>query len=268
VNKLPISAIVVGYNEGHFLEMCFKSISFCDQIVFADLGSTDNSVRIAEKFVHQIYHRDRASVPSCEMVQAELVNQLNNEWIIFIDPDERLDESLQKQLIKEFQTNCINESIGGLIVPWQFYFKNRKLKGTPWGGMNKKYFLVNRSRFVFKPIIHYGRNLLPGFSALEISFNGQSNVLHHYWMSSLRVFVKKHMRYLKNEGKDQYNAGIRSGYKKILYTPFTQFYFSFITKKGYKDYFLGFILSLFWSFYQTYIAVDIFLIEARKSDCS
>ena len=149
------------------------------------------------------------------------------------------------------------------MVPWQFYFKQHRLKGTVWGGLNKKYFMVNRNRFQFEPIVHYGRKLLPTFSYTEILFNGANNVLHHYWMEDFYVFINKHKRYLKNEGRDQFNQGLRLTYKELIITPFKEFYFCFITKKGFKDLFVGFTLSLFWAFYKTVIAMDIYLIQQK-----
>lgn len=47
---------------------------------------------------------------------------------------------LKKQIIKEFDKIKINSSIGAVTVPWHFYFKDYKLKGTIWGGNNQKHF--------------------------------------------------------------------------------------------------------------------------------
>jgi glycosyltransferase involved in cell wall biosynthesis len=261
--KLPISAMVVGFNEAHYLKTCLESIDFCDEIFYTDLGSTDDSVNIAKRFTNEIYYRDRACIPSCEMVQAELVHQLKNDWIIFLDPDERLDQSLGEMIRKEFTKIVTSEKLGAVMVPWQFYFKKSKLKGTVWGGVNKKYVLVNRHRFQFMPIVHYGRKLLPEFEVLEVPYDGKSNVLHHYWMDSLSVFIRKHRRYLKNEGHDQYIAGTRIGKKEALLRPLTAFNQSYFIYKGYKDGAIGFLLSLFWTCYQSYIAFDLLLIQRR-----
>lgn len=265
IKKLPISAMIVGYNEEKFLLACLKSINFCDEIFYTDLGSTDDSIKIAEQHKAKIFYRDRANVPSCEMVQTELVNYTKNDWVIFIDPDEVVDNDLQQQIINEFEKITADNLIGAVRVPWQFYYKKKKLLGTVWGGSNKKYFLVNKQRFDFLPIIHYGRTLKKGYRSYDMLENEhKTNVLHHYWMNSLKVFLQKHKRYLKNEGTDNYNAGIRVGIKKVLETPFKEFYQSFINKKGYKDGFTGFFLSSFWAYYKTHIAVDILQIQNKK----
>jgi hypothetical protein len=264
VDKLPISVMVVGYNEAHFLKNCLESVSFCDEIFYTDLGSSDNSKDVAAAFTKNILHRDKKSVPSCEMVQTEVVHLLKNDWVIFIDPDECVDATLATEIKENFNLISNNNTIGAVMVPWQFYFKNRKLKGTVWGGINKKYFLVNRNRFSFEAVIHYGRKILPEFNSVEISFNGKHNVLHHYWMNSYKNFISKHLRYLKNEGIDNYNLGYRVGKKKLFLIPFQSFSHSFFKSKGFKDRFLGFFLSVFWAWYKTKIAVNIFRLQNKK----
>ncbi len=264
-NRLPISVMIVGYNEAHFLRPCLDSVSFCNEIIYTDLGSTDDSIEIARRYTENVYIKDKKNVPSCEIVQAEVIHITKNDWVIFIDPDERVDEVLARQIADEFNVIKKNDKVGAVMVPWQFYFKTKKLRGTVWGGVNKKYFLVNKYKFSFLPTVHYGRTLKQGFNVYEINENKQqTNLLHHYWMNSYKVFIKKHFRYLKNEGIDNYNLGVRVAAKKIILVPFKEFYFSFIDKKGYKDLFIGFFLSLFWAFYKTYIAVDIFMIQQKK----
>ncbi len=253
--------MIVGYNEAHLLEDCLESVSFSDEIFYTDLGSTDDSIQVAERYTQNILHRERAKVPSCEMVQTEVVHLTKNEWVIFIDPDERVDKSLAEEIGRRFQDFSRNEKLGAVMVPWQFYFKRKKLKGTVWGGENTKYFLVHKKRFIFEPIIHYGRKLAVGFSSNEVSNNGSNNLLHHYWMNSYKDFIRKHSRYLKNEGKDQYKLGRRVSQKEALLKPVTSFKECFINKKGYKDGFVGLFLSFFWAFYSTRIAFDILKLQ-------
>ena len=263
MKKLPISAMVVGYNEGVVLTECLSSINFCDEIIYTDLGSKDNSLEIASLFADKIFKRQR--VPSGEYIQSEIVHYTKHEWVIFIDPDECLDETLQIQLIKEFEEISGNRLIGAVKVPWQFYFKKHKLKGTIWGGHNEKYLLVNKKRFEFLPITHFGRRLREGFISHDIELNtSATNLLHHYWMNSYKIFFRKHMRYLKNEGKDNYNNGIRVSLKKVFTTPFKEFYQSYVIHKGYNDKLVGFFLSLFWSFYKTNIYIGVYKMQLHK----
>lgn len=253
--------MVVGYNEAHFLKDCFSSVSFCDEIYYTDLGSTDNSEQIARSYGAIILHHPM--VPSCEMVQAKVVNQIKNDWVIFIDPDERVDMLLTEEIKKNFELYLKDDKLGAVMVPWVFYFKKHRLKGTVWGGTNEKYFLVNKKRFEFEPVVHYGRKILPGFNTIHIDADGGKRVLHHYWMNSYIIFFRKHFRYLKNEAKDRYHLGARQSIRGLFLKPFTAFNESFFIKKGYKDLHIGLFLSVFWAFYETRIAFELVRIQRK-----
>ncbi len=264
MDKFPVSVMIVGYNEEKLLPACFQSVSFCNDIHYTDLGSNDSSIKIAEQFANHIYHRK--PVPSCEMIQTEVVHYTKNDWVIFIDPDEVVDETLANDVLKKLEEIKDNNAIGAIKVPWQFYFKKTKLKGTVWGGRNQKFFLVNKHRFSFDPVVHYGRKLKPGFIATDIQLNkNETNVLHHYWMNSWKVFIRKHKRYLINEGIDRYNLGVRTTLKGVLLAPYYEFKKSFWTLKGYKDGLLGFFLSVFWACYQTSAFYSLYKIQKRET---
>lgn len=262
--KLPISAMVVGFNEAHLLETCLTSLSFCDEIIYTDLGSYDSSLEIAEQYASKIFKRPIA--PSGEYIQSEIVQYTKNDWIICIDPDEVIDPDLAEDVIRQFNSLTGNNRIGAVLVNWQFYFKKHKLSGTIWGGNNKKHLLVHKERFDFLPITHYGRKLREGFHSIEIKPNTKgTNILHHYWMTSYSVFFKKHLRYLKKEGIDNYNNGVRFiGIKQLALLPFREFRKCYVYKQGYKDGITGFLLSIFWAYYQTYIAVDVWNIQRKE----
>ncbi len=262
--KLPISVMLVGLNEEKLLCQCFESVNFCDDIHYTDLGSTDNSLKLAEKYAHHIYHRK--PVPSCEMIQTEVINYTKNDWVIFIDPDEVIDVSLSKELLEKFDEIKADNTIGAVKVPWQFYFKKKLLKGTVWGGKNYKFLLVNKHRFIFAPIVHYGRKLKPGYRIYTIELNStRNNVLHHYWVNSFKVFIKKHRRYLKNEGIDRYNLGKRTSIKEVILAPYKEFFSCFYRLKGYRNGFLGLYLSAFWAWYESSALLSLYKIQKKKS---
>jgi glycosyltransferase involved in cell wall biosynthesis len=253
--KLPISAIVVGYNESKTLAKALESIKFCEEILYVDLGSNDNSVKIASLFTNNIvnYHL----VPSGEYAHARFVPTLKNDWVLYIDPDEELDPELIKEFYKIYPSIEKSNAIASVSVPWIFYFKKFKLIGTPWGINNYKPILANRQRFFFEPITHYGRRNKNGYTTFQIT--NTNAVLHHFWVQSVRLFLSKHFRYLKKEGTDRYNMGKRTNVFKVLLCPFKEFNYSFFTCLGYKNNFLGLFLSFFWSFYQFFADLSLYL---------
>lgn len=97
-NSLKIIGFVKCFNEGTNgnLERCLNHLSsFCNEIVFCDDSSTDNSLEIAKKytnhviqmpddFKHELFHKQKL---------LELALSLKPDWIVSLDPDEIFDRN-------------------------------------------------------------------------------------------------------------------------------------------------------------------------------
>lgn len=247
MDNIKISAIVVGRNEARKLGKCLASLHFCDEILYADLNSDDDSVAVAQSYGCRIY-RYKTYGPSCEYAQADLIHEIKNDWLIMLDPDEVLDPQLTGEILTLLPEISYNPAIAEVLVPWQFYFGKKQLKGTVWGYKKEKGILVNRKGFEILPVTHYGRRLKAGHQAYQIKRKGM-NVLHHYWMENMDAFVAKHVKYLKDEGRDRYNLGQRISLPRLIFMFFSQFYVCYIRTAGYKDGLTGLFLSGFWTWY-------------------
>jgi glycosyltransferase involved in cell wall biosynthesis len=134
--KLPISAIVVGLNEGQLLRCCLPALTACDEILYFDLGSTDDSIAVARRFGATVIEHPR--VACCEEIHASHAHRTKNEWVLITDPDEVISPELMTELASVFATGRLHPGIGAVMAPWIFYFGQRALRGTPWGGLNRR----------------------------------------------------------------------------------------------------------------------------------
>jgi len=215
-DKLPISVLVAGCNEANILDNCLRSISFCEDINYVDLDSTDNSIQIAEKFGANIIRHPK--VPIVEIIREKYYRTLKYPWIIILDPDEEFDEELAKYIRKLF-TEGIGENVAGVNFPWVFYFKNHRLKGTPWGGAKNRVFLMHKDRNILTDQVHSGRRIIEPNQDILIPFRGE-NIVHHYRMNGYKQLFEKHRRYLKHEPQIRYGLGKRTTLKSVLKPPY------------------------------------------------
>jgi len=264
--KINISAIVVGRNEAEKLRICLATLYFCDEILYADLDSVDDSIAVASELNCKVFHYTTFG-PSCEYAQSDLIHKVKNDWVIMLDPDEALTEELQQQIVRELPSIAKDPNIGDVYVPWQFYFGNTRLKGTVWGYEKYKGILVHKGKYEIKPVTHYGRKLKDGFTSYQIAKQG-NNVLDHFWMDNMTSFIKKHKKYLKDEGQDRYNMGQRITILGVVYNFFYQFFRCYVLAKGYKDGLTGLFLSLFWNWYSFVSNISLYriAIKLRKNE--
>ncbi len=253
--KIDITAVIVSFNEGHLLGNCLKQLDFCNEIIVFDLKSTDNTKEVALKYGARVIEHKR--IPVVEIIHSKLYKYVTSDWILITDPDEILRIELKTELIKFLSNKERLKTIGSIRVPLRYYFKNRLLRGTMWGGINYRVYIIHKNRFTFSNEVHRGRHINNGFENYDIQYS-YNNYIEHYWMQSYKQLFEKHMRYIKKEGESRYNKGQRFLFKSILSSPYRAFKDSFISKKGYLDFFVGFFLSLFWGWYETMSNISLY----------
>ena len=229
MKKLPISAIVVSCEEAHLLKDCLLSLGFCKEIIVIDLESRDETQEVATSLSTKLMIHPR--VPIVEQLRSWCMKQTKFDWVLFLDPDERINLDLQLSLIKQFES--IDRTIGSIDCPWQFFFRDYPLQGTVWGGKKYKRILVHKDRIEVSPLVHQPFRLKEGYETLLIGH--EKGQLNHLWGESWVQLFHKHQRYLKEEGKAQFLQGKKYSFRAHLWETIKAFYFCFFTRKGYRD---------------------------------
>ena len=260
VERLPVTAMVGSHNEAALLGRCLPSLRFCDEIIVIDIDSNDATATVASNLGARVVRHPYVEI--AERARMHLVHEAAHEWLLFLDPDEVFPPALAVQLSDALPS--LPGSIGAIDCPWQFYFRGRALRGTIWGGVNRKRTLVRRQGVELGPTVHSGTHLCPGFSAHQIPYSG-NNAIEHYWAPGYRSLIRKHWRYLRLEGPDQYSRGLVTGYKDVLGTPARAFADSFFTHRGFRDGPTGLALSSIWATYSTGAKVALLREQRRRA---
>lgn len=242
-----VVTLIVSTNECRQLVKCLESITFCSEKVVVANNCSDDTVKFAEQAGAKVISKGE-TVPLVETIHADVIPTLAFEWVFVIDPDERLDATLNAQLTGFLES--VPKDIGVIRLPIQFYFKGRPLSGTPWGSNNTKRSVYRIKGISLLSAVHSGFRLNKGFNTFTVNRTG-TNVVHHDWLPSYKEFIRKHLRYLKYEGQSRYDRGRRATLRSVLSMAPKQMWHSFVLKEGYRDYFMGFTLSLLWAWYQT-----------------
>ena len=94
--KLPLSVIILTYNEEKNIEGCLKSIyGWANEIFIVDSHSSDKTLETANKFTEKIYQN------RFESYAGQRNWALNNlpiahDWVFFLDADEYITEELKE----------------------------------------------------------------------------------------------------------------------------------------------------------------------------
>jgi glycosyltransferase involved in cell wall biosynthesis len=229
---MKLSAAIITFNEERNLERCLRSlVGVADDIVIVDSYSTDRTQAIAEQFGARFIQR-----PFEGHIQQKnyALNQAQGDWILSLDADEALDETLRSSIIAHMSnpsgSGCSMNRLTNYCGHWVRHcgwYPDTKIRliarnKARWGGVNP----------------HDRLELTDG--SLPIHLHG--DILHYSYYTRT-----DHLRQIEYFGKiaarELFERGTSISYGMILLKVIAQFFKSFILKTGFLDGKTGFTIS-------------------------
>ena len=143
----PISGCVICYQEADRIEDCLRSLSFCDEVVVVDSGSTDGTPELAAKLGARVVRN--APFPGHRQQKQFAIEQAAHDWVFCLDADERCTGPLRERILQlqrdgfaadGYATPRFNHYLGR-VIRHGIYVPDRKLRlfdrrRGRWGGRN------------------------------------------------------------------------------------------------------------------------------------
>ena len=271
------STLILTKNEEADLADCIRSIQVSDDIVVLDSYSTDKTEKIAKKFNVRFIKRKFDNWSSHQNWALKNLD-FKNEWVFYIDADERATIELTKELIKISEDDLINSFIG-YRVRRRDYFNNRHLKNVQATLWYLRFFKPN--------FIHYERLVNP-VTVAKGKVGELRGFLNHFPFSKgISHWIERHNSYSSFEAIEIINSSnkkisinklffekdynIRKSTQKQLFykiplRPFIKFIYIYFFKKGFLDSYEGFIYALLQSIYEFFIVLKVKELNSSKKD--
>ena len=91
-----ISVCIICRNEADKLPECLDSVRWADEVVVMDLESTDGSADVARAFGATVVSHE--PIPIVEPLRNAVASHASGDWILALDPDERVSPGLAEEL--------------------------------------------------------------------------------------------------------------------------------------------------------------------------
>jgi len=240
------TAIIPTKNESLNIVAALKSVSFADEIIVIDSHSTDDTIEKAKQFN-----------PDAVILQREFddfssqknfaINQAKNNWILLLDADERINESLKNE-IKITLSNPKNDA-------YWMYRKNHFMgKVINFCGLqnDKVIRLFNKQFCSYKGSVH------EEIVCSSNNYGFLKNKLEHYSYTSWEKFIEKQKQYSMLQAQELKKQGKKSTFFHLTLKPIVRFIKHFIIQLGFLDGYRGLVLSYIFSknVYNRYSILD------------
>ncbi len=277
--KLPISVIVMTYNEEINLPVCLESVSsFVDEIILIDSYSSDATLDIAGEFTEKILQNKFVNQAK-QFIWALENAEIENEWILRLDADERW----TPEGFAELKDIIENDKADGVFVKMKIFFMGRWIKH---GGFYPNNFLrvykkskgAMEDRWMDEHIHVDGRTIESNIDVMEQNYDRQKNIglwtdKHNSYSTreAVEFLSQKHKLIpIDTIGRLFGNKTERKRWLKenvyfrvpLFVRPFLYFVYRYIFKLGFLDGKEGFIfhtLHAFW--YRFLVDAKVYQIE-------
>jgi glycosyltransferase involved in cell wall biosynthesis len=125
--KLPVTAIILTYNEEKNIEACLRSIAdWCPEIFIVDSGSTDGTKEICGKYPVRIYEHRFVDHP--DQWHWALNNlPVTGEWLLPLDADYVISAELRRDVALAVLKP--EPGVNGYYARHQYYFMGAPMRG-------------------------------------------------------------------------------------------------------------------------------------------
>ena len=242
--KFPkISGLMITFNEEKNIQKVLECFHFCDEIILVDSFSSDKTIAIARTF------------PTVKIIQNKFedftlqrnvaLENASNDWVLFLDGDERITPELEKEILVELQKS---EQKDAYYFYRKFFFSGKPINysGTQ-NDKNFRLFRKSKCHYIADKKVHETLEVQG-----EIGF--LKNKLLHFSVESYNSYKLKMIHYGILKGEEIFAKGKRFNiFSQYLKTTF-KFFKTYILKLGVLDgkegYQLSYLQSL--SVYETY----------------
>jgi glycosyltransferase involved in cell wall biosynthesis len=230
---LNISAVVITKNEELNIKECLETLVWADEIVIIDSTSKDNTKEIAAAYTDKIFQID-SDVFSEKRIFS--FSKCSNDWILFLDADERLTPELQEEL----KTLSPTADINGYRINRRNYYFGQWLKHS--GVYPDKHIRLFNKHFasITQRIIHEGVEIKGNVGDL----NGE---MIHYSFRDMTHMMDKINLYSTLEAREKLENNKQISKLGVFTHAFSTFLRVYISRKGFKDGAGGFFISFCYS---------------------
>lgn len=242
--KYPVSAFIIAKNEEDRIGYSLKSVrDWVDEVIVIDSGSTDNTVSLSKEMGASVVFN---AWPGYGQQKIFGENLCRNHWLLNLDADEAVDETLKQSIQSLFDQGEIPHKAYHIPIKIMPTYATKPGRFAP---SNDPIRFYDKRYAGFKDsTVHDSVVLKPGVTA---SIGKLKGCMAHRCFRSLSHAVEKINFYSSMQAEDLVNRGKRPAAVRILVEPFFAFSKAYFLRRYWMLGISGFVESFVYSFART-----------------
>ena len=228
---MKLSVVLIALNEAARLRATLEAVTWADEIVVLDAGSTDATLAIAREFTDKVFVD--ADWQGFGVQKNRALALASGEWVLSLDAD----EVVSPELAAEIQTILQNPVAEAYAIPRLSSFLGREMRHSGWWpDYVPRLFRRGAARFS-DDVVHE-----------RLLFAGQpgklSAPLEHESIHSVEQMLHKMNQYTTAGAQRMQRSGRRSGLGGAIGRGLWAFMRIYLLKRGFMDGAEGFIMAV------------------------
>jgi glycosyltransferase involved in cell wall biosynthesis len=233
--RRPFSLCIITLNEAANLRRCIGSVTFADEVVVLDCGSTDGTAELArelgarvevEPFRGHVQQKRRA------------VELARHDWVLCLDAD----EEVSAPLAAEIERALGEDGCSGYELPRKTHYLGRFIEHGGWWP-EYRLRLFDRRRGGWTGHDPHDRVEVEG------GVRQLRGPLHHFNYRDVRHHLDKVNSYTSIMAQGMRERGRRFSYAALLLRPPGRFLKMYVVRRGFLDGWRGFLIAAIGGFY-------------------
>jgi glycosyltransferase involved in cell wall biosynthesis len=236
VNAVRLSAIIITKNEAENIAECLKSLSFADECIVVDSGSSDETVTIAREYTSKVFITDWKGYAATKQFALE---KAKGDWILWLDADERVPTSLANEILLTVDGHPVQS---GFQIPRKAFFLGRWIHHSGW----YPGYVIRLFRRIYG---QFGDELVHESLKVDGPIGTLKEPILHYTDKTIYHYFRKLNRYTTLAAEDLRDRSRKVTLLGVFFRPVFMFFKMYFIKAGFLDGIQGFLLAVFSSSY-------------------
>ena len=237
MSRVPISAVIIAYNDEPNMQACLESVTWADEIIVVDSFSTDATERISRRFTDKVYQH---AFHGFGRLRNEAIAHATHDWIFSLDTDERATAELRAEIHRTLETG---PEADAYFVPRKNYFLGRWIKHCGWYPDYRQPQLFRKDR------LRYREELVHESFDVEGEIGYFKSPALQYPFRDIDHYLMKQERYSDLMARRMVEQDRRFAPSQLVTHPCFTFLKMYIGRKGCLEGIPGLILSGLYAYY-------------------